>query len=174
MVFFFWAPCFCRLQTVWTVLSFLFYFLNWDFTYYYSGNVGTVSNFWTPLDEIIFKRLFRETQSPILSQCMHSVCEVKYNRTISKWPADGTRSFISIFFFHFTKNQELGQNVLLLVCIYRCLELEAWRNNFVKKVDVDVDVHQMENKQQSALLFSFSLVRKYHLIKKRDKTLFID
>ena len=33
---------------------FLFYFLNWDFTYYYSGNVGTVSNFWTPLDEIIF------------------------------------------------------------------------------------------------------------------------
>ena len=33
---------------------FLFYFLNCDFTYYYSGNVGTVSNFWTPLDEIMF------------------------------------------------------------------------------------------------------------------------
>ena len=49
-----YPACFCRLQTVWTVLSFLFYFLNWDFTYYYSGNVGAVSNFWTPLDEIIF------------------------------------------------------------------------------------------------------------------------
>ena len=33
---------------------FFILFFNCDFTYYYSGNVGTVSNFWTPHGEIIF------------------------------------------------------------------------------------------------------------------------
>ena len=102
--------------------------------------------------KLYFKRLFRETKSPILSQCMHSVCEVKNNRTVSKWPADGTRSFISIFFFHFTKNQELGQNVLLLVCIYRCLELEAWRNNFVKRSTSTSFRWKINNKVHSSLV----------------------
>lgn len=34
--------------------------------------------------KLYFKRLFRETQSPILSHCMYSVREVKNNRTVSK------------------------------------------------------------------------------------------
>ena len=31
---------------------------------------------------------------------MHSVCEKKINRTISKWPENGTQGFISICFFY--------------------------------------------------------------------------
>ena len=62
-----------------------------------------------------------------LDEVISSVCEIKVNWTISKWPADGTRGFIGILFYLFIlpKIKNMGKHMSLFVCIYCSLELKS-------------------------------------------------
>ena len=57
--------------------------------------------------------------------------EKKTNRTIFKRPADGTVEVSSVFFI-LPEIENIAQKVLLLICIYRRLELGVGRNNLVR------------------------------------------
>ena len=111
---------------------FLFaFFWNCDYTYDYSfGNVGTVSNFWTPHDEILRGYLEHINLRFYSNACTACVC-IKIKRTIFKWPADRTRGSISIVLI-LPKIENVGQRVSPLVCIYSCLELGVSRGYLVR------------------------------------------
>ena len=84
------------MQTVKFFVVLFVFFFQCDYSF---DNVGTVSNFWIPHDEILRGHLEQPDFRRILSQCMHSMCEMKNKGTISEGPADGTRGF-SIFLFY--------------------------------------------------------------------------